>query len=154
MLRGYPTLHTTFNEKEETGRREYRHHIRLGKPAGLRAKNGIQEETLKCWRKQQTSGRQSAMWIEPAPPQPRRRSPRTPSPTAVLRARFGLGCGARAAGEPPPNSSAAFRASRNQKPTSTRGGEKRKSTNTYKREAGRGHTRSTNNEREARGNRR
>lgn len=55
-----PHPHTTFNKKEETGTREYNHHIRLGGPAGLRAKKGIQEETLKCWRKQQASGRQSA----------------------------------------------------------------------------------------------
>lgn len=89
-----------------------------------------------------------------SPSEHRHGSPRTPSPTAALRAPFWLGCGARAAGKPSPNSSAGFRASWNQKPTSTRGGEKRKSTNTCKREAGRGHTRSTNNEREARGNRR
>lgn len=54
--------------------------------------------------------------------QPRRMSPRTPSPIATLRAPFGPGCGAGAVGEPSPNSSAGFRRSQNQKLTSTRGG--------------------------------
>lgn len=57
-----------------------------------------------------------------APRQPRRMSPRTPSPTAMLRAPFGLSCRAGVVGEPSPKSSAGFRGSRKQKLTSTRWG--------------------------------
>lgn len=122
---GYPTLHTTIAKKEELGTREYGYHIRPGNPARLTAERKKGEPRRKH---QKTGG--SCRWVEdpsahetqPAPPQLWHTSPRTPSPTAVLQAPLGPGCG----GEPSPNASAGFRGTQNQKITSMRGEGKKK----------------------------
>lgn len=123
VLCGYPTLHTAFNKKEETGTREYSHQPHLtGKTSWSQSLKENPGRNIKILEEAGDQWKTVSKLDTAAPRQPRCTSPRTPSPIATLRAPFGPGCGAGAVGEPSPNSSAGFRGSQNQKLTSTRGG--------------------------------